>query len=604
MRIVHHFNPTCLITVSLLVDDAKPAAKVKTARKPAPKVDEASDDQLVEANGSEGELLSLLLLFFVYHGNPINMRIVHHFNPTCLITVSLLVDDAKPAAKVKTAHKPAPKVKVARSAQSQSTLAAKVAKSVPANESSASAPPSGKAKSSPELDALEVSSPEPVVAVPPPAKAKPSEVAVQLTEEQPSAPPSVKAKPSPEPDAVEVPSPEPVVAVPPPAKAKPSEFAVQLTEELPSAPPSVKAKSSPEPDALKVPSPEQVVAVPSPADAKQSPEPQLPSVPPAAEAMPSSKPETEVELLEPLPDESVVAVAATKKRKEPTNDGLTVELRPRTRRQKKDKAVTPAKKDNVEFLKVDENMPTENEDSHLHKFPTGSSGKDRLLSVLKSDFTQPGSLFTKKTALYVDVENRDRWLTYKDFVRCKEKEYISSNVVNAYFWLLDQKFEDMKFGDSFVYSAMEDKFFEDDKLKRQLLAKWPESIDALFLPINIDDIHWILAVVNKRVKTIDVYDSLRYKNGKEIKLLIKKLDMVLDNNSVWKVNNGYNENIQRQLDSHSCAFFTCWYAYQLATGGSLEAWSADIDWKSRVEKIKECVYISLVDRKVAVIKKF
>jgi hypothetical protein len=62
----------------------------------------------VEANGSEGELLSLFL-FFVYHGNPINLRIVHHFNPTCLITVSLLVDKVKPAAKVKTARKLAPK---------------------------------------------------------------------------------------------------------------------------------------------------------------------------------------------------------------------------------------------------------------------------------------------------------------------------------------------------------------------------------------------------------------------------------------------------------------------------------------------------------------
>jgi hypothetical protein len=64
LGVVHHFNPTCLITVSLLVDEAKPAAKVKTARKLAPKAepsgDEASDDQSVEANGSEGELLSLL----------------------------------------------------------------------------------------------------------------------------------------------------------------------------------------------------------------------------------------------------------------------------------------------------------------------------------------------------------------------------------------------------------------------------------------------------------------------------------------------------------------------------------------------------------------
>jgi hypothetical protein len=79
-----------------------------------------------------------------------------------------------------------------------------------------------------------------------------------------------------------------------------------------------------------------------------------------------------------------------------------------------------------------------------------------------------------------------------------------------------------------------------------------------------------------------VYDSLKHKNTKEIKLLIKKLDMVLNNNSVWKVNDHTKGNIQRQLDS---LFLTCWYAYQLATGGALEMWPTNIDWQSRVKQI-------------------
>jgi hypothetical protein len=121
------------------------------------------------------------------------------------------------------------------------------------------------------------------------------------------------------------------------------------------------------------------------------------SAPPAAEAKPSSEPETEVKSMEgqlalpaaatklqeeqttPPPVESKVPVATTRKRKISTNEGLTVELRPR--RKKKDKAVPPAKKKNIEFMKVDDDMKVDNDASHLHIFPSGSSGKDRLLSV-------------------------------------------------------------------------------------------------------------------------------------------------------------------------------------------------------------------------------
>ncbi len=65
---------------------------------------------------------------------------------------------------------------------------------------------------------------------------------------------------------------------------------------------------------------------------------------------------------------------------------------------------------------------------------------------------------------------------------------------------------------------------------------WPDSKDIMYMPININNNHWILSVVNKRKRTIDVYDSLNHKNTREIRLVCKKLDMVLNNTDPWVAN--------------------------------------------------------------------
>ncbi len=65
---------------------------------------------------------------------------------------------------------------------------------------------------------------------------------------------------------------------------------------------------------------------------------------------------------------------------------------------------------------------------------------------------------------------------------------------------------------------------------------WLDSKDFMYIPININNNHWILAVVSKRNRTINVYDSLNHKNTKEIRLVRKKLDVVLNNTAPWVVN--------------------------------------------------------------------
>jgi len=231
-------------------------------------------------------------------------------------------------------------------------------------------------------------------------------------------------------------------------------------------------------------------------------------------------------------------------------------------------------------------------------FTEGASGKERLQSVLKSDYASSLSEFNGKTAMVVDDKGRYT-LLYSDFTNYVNQQYMNARVIDAFFYLLSQTYDNVIFGDSTIYQSMVLNFYPDDQLREIMKRRWPDSIDVMYFPININDNHWILVVANKKKRVMDVYDSLKFKNGKETKLLSTKLSMVFSNGAPWKVNDNSKEwNIHRQQDHHSCAFFTCWYAYELATGGSVGIWPTDLDWKMRVKVIAQQVFISLVSKKI------
>ena len=56
-------------------------------------------------------------------------------------------------------------------------------------------------------------------------------------------------------------------------------------------------------------------------------------------------------------------------------------------------------------------------------------------------------------------------------------------------------------------------------------------------------------------------------------------------------------NIQRQTDLVNCGWFTCWYAYQIATNKSVAKWLG-CDYDKEVRAIKKNIMLSLVDKKI------
>ncbi len=91
----------------------------------------------------------------------------------------------------------------------------------------------------------------------------------------------------------------------------------------------------------------------------------------------------------------------------------------------------------------------------------------------------------------------------------------------------------------------------------------------------------MLVAINWNDCTVTVYDSLPESQFSIGEGLLKRLADVNDNNNPWRLFQDCST--QQQNDGHSRAFFTCWYAYQLAIGGDLTCWPDD--WDERIAVI-------------------
>ncbi len=82
---------------------------------------------------------------------------------------------------------------------------------------------------------------------------------------------------------------------------------------------------------------------------------------------------------------------------------------------------------------------------------------------------------------------------------------------------------------------------------------------------NINNNHWILLTIDKEEKAAKVFDSLGKKNEYYTSMMMKFVNKIKKKDEQWVVLDNSNDDIQRQIDSVSCGWFTCWYAYQIAT---------------------------------------
>ena len=247
--------------------------------------------------------------------------------------------------------------------------------------------------------------------------------------------------------------------------------------------------------------------------------------------------------------------------------------------------------------------PNSDANSHLFKFKKKHSGEEMLKHILECKYVSRSSRLNGKIAFYAfsDGITRSHEILYSDFTRFVNKDWVSDNVVNAFFKRMDLEYGNnaakiSRFGTSFMWdSYIDNEYYPLSKLRSKLaMGNIYDSLDDLYLPILVLQNHWILAVVNFTDKRIDIYDSMDSQHGHIVKTMVQRFQPMFRDQNVWIVNDHYLDvSVQRQSDLYSCGYYVCWYAYKLVSQGSVGVWS-DIT----IEDISRKIFLCLIEGKI------
>jgi hypothetical protein len=145
---------------------------------------------------------------------------------------------------------------------------------------------------------------------------------------------------------------------------------------------------------------------------------------------------------------------------------------------------------------------------HLFIFPASMSRETKLKYILTSEFVDAASVWNGKICMFMNSSRNKCELLYSDFTCYKNKSFTTCNVIKGFFNLLSEHFldNDVAFGTTFdgvVYNT-------GLKLPIKKLCEVLKycCVESIYLPLNMNDNHWILVVINWPGYRVDVYDSL------------------------------------------------------------------------------------------------
>jgi len=276
----------------------------------------------------------------------------------------------------------------------------------------------------------------------------------------------------------------------------------------------------------------------------------------------------------------------------------TIATTNRSLRVRKNGKVVPKSDGEVIDLEAIQSSTIYESHCHLFIFPASMSGETKLNSIITSEFVDTASVWNRKICMFTNSSRNKCELLYSDFTWYKNKSFTTCNVMNGFFNLLSEHFvdKDAAFGTTFDGAVYKSGLKLPVKKLREVLKH--RRVESVYLPLNVNDNHWILVVINWPGYRVDVYDSLDSKNeivcGTFISLL-RKCQKESDVNK-WQAHNHYQENIQRQFDSYSCGYFTCWYAYQLVNNGTIGLFTDS--YEVSVANIASKILISLIEASI------
>ncbi|NXG12952.1 SENP1 protease, partial [Grallaria varia] len=160
-------------------------------------------------------------------------------------------------------------------------------------------------------------------------------------------------------------------------------------------------------------------------------------------------------------------------------------------------------------------------------------------------------------------------ITRKDIQTLNNLNWLNDEIINFYMNLLMERSKEKGFPAVHAFNTF---FFT--KLKTagyQAVKRWTKkvdifSVDLLLVPIHLG-VHWCLAVVDFRKKTITYYDSMGGINSEACRVLLQYLKQEsldkkrkeFDTNG-WALLSKKSQEIPQQMNGSDCGMFACKYA--------------------------------------------
>jgi Ulp1 family protease len=299
---------------------------------------------------------------------------------------------------------------------------------------------------------------------------------------------------------------------------------------------------------------------------------------------------------------------------------------PRTKKVKVDVVKTPKKRaankiitsprtkkkkvDEVSFDVV-ESMAVKDTSEFLFQFSVALTPLQKLLAILKDPRISPDNPQKSEIAHYVSEDKKLYGISYEEFLRHRENDYMGCEVINGFMHLLEEKYNNMGknkfFSHQFFSTVLDEKMSRSNADVPSRLTKmantnkdnWNNTWERLFFPINVWDNHWILIVLDKTTKQVMVFDSVKKSNKYQAEKILNLVNEMEGSTAEWSiVTNEQNSGIQRQHDAVNCGYFTCWYARQLVTNQSIQCFSGDHD--AAVQDIREDIMCSIIEREIVI----
>lgn len=200
-------------------------------------------------------------------------------------------------------------------------------------------------------------------------------------------------------------------------------------------------------------------------------------------------------------------------------------------------------------------------------------------ALVKKAFTSSrGELIVTKFNLNIYVE---------DMRTLAGLNWLNDNIINFYMNLIIERAKDDKFPKAYAFNT----FFYSKLIKDGYtpLRRWTKKIDLfsydiVAVPVHLQ-MHWCMAIIDFRTKSITYYDSMGSANRKCLEALqgylksehMDKKGCEFDM-SGWQLESASSDKIPQQMNGSDCGVFSCTFAEFITRNANLSFQQEDMPY--------------------------